>query len=345
MTGGEIDALLRRALDCGASDLHLDVGAQPTVRLDGHLARLDVPPLTPDDTAAVLSHLAQPRLIGRLDERGELDCSYSLPGAGRLRVHAFRQRGSIGLALRVIPAEVPSWRELGLPASVAELARRPAGLLLVTGRTGSGKSTTLAALVDLLNRERQLHIVTLEDPIEYLHRHRESIVNQREIGVDAPAFAPALRAALRQDPDAILAGELPDAETIAIALSAAETGHLVLAALPTADAVQAMTRLCDAFAPGQQPHVRLQLAATLLGVVSQELLPRCDRAGRVAAFEVLVATEAARNLIREDKAQQLPALIQTGARHGMQSRQAALRALLESGAISPEDYRARVPGG
>ncbi|MCL6450771.1 MAG: type IV pilus twitching motility protein PilT [Acetobacteraceae bacterium] len=341
--GPAIDELLRQAVELGASDLHLTVESPPVIRINGELCPLGTQALAPEDTQRMAEELLEPRLRGRFEELGEVDFSYSLHGVGRFRVNAYRQRGTVALALRVIPSRIPGFEELGLPPVLAALARKNAGLVLVTGPTGSGKSTTLAAMIDLINNERKCHVITLEDPIEYLHRHRRSVIVQREIGVDSASFASALRAALRQDPDVILVGEMRDLETISIALTAAETGHLVLATLHTPDASQTVDRVVDVFPPYQQEQVRVQLAGTLQGIVAQQLLARHDRPGRVAAFEVLIATPAVRNLIREGKTHQLPSAIQTGAKYGMIAMDASLRDLLQRGLISEADFRLRAP--
>ena len=258
-------------------------------------------------------------------------------GLSRFRVNAFRQRGSIAIAIRIIPERVPSLQELKLPDIVRELARKPRGLVLVTGPTGSGKSTTMAAMIDLINSERACNILTLEDPIEYLHRHRKSIINQREIGADSRTFANALRAALREDPDVILVGEMRDMETISIAVRAAETGHLVLATLHTSDAAQTVDRIIDVFPPYQHQQVRTQLSLALQGIVSQQLLPRRDGQGRIVAVETLVTTPAVRNLIREGKSHQILSVIQTGAKFGMLAMDTALRDLCRAGLIAEDE--------
>ncbi|MBE3575610.1 MAG: type IV pilus twitching motility protein PilT, partial [Firmicutes bacterium] len=294
--------LLRRAVESRASDLHLVVGAPPTLRINGRLYPLaDLPVLTPPVSEAILRPLAGEERWAAVLERGQKDFSYGVHGLGRFRINVYRQRGVYNAAMRVIPTDVPPWTELGLPAIFPHLADLGQGLILVTGATGSGKSTTLAALVDLINSTRSCHIITLEDPIEYLHHHKLSLVEQREIGGDTLSFADGLRAALREDPDVILVGEMRDLETISTAITAAETGHLVLATLHTNDAVQSVDRVVDVFPPYQQQQIRIQLAATLQAVISQQLLPRADGQGRVLAAEVLVATAAAQNLIREGK--------------------------------------------
>ncbi|MGI9860045.1 type IV pilus twitching motility protein PilT [Moorella naiadis] len=330
----DIKTILAAAAAAGASDVHLAVGLPPVFRVNGELqVQHQWEPLD----GGIAESLVRPMVGERWEifqEQGEIDLAYSLPGVGRFRVNVFHQRGSTGAAIRLIPRVIPDLNSLGLPPVVGELAERRHGLVLVTGPTGSGKSTTLAALVDKINRERRCHIITLEDPIEYLHQHRLSIVNQREVGSDTHSFARALRAALRQDPDVILVGEMRDLETIATAITAAETGHLVLATLHTSSAIQSIDRIIDVFPPHQQGQIRIQLADTLEGVITQQLLPRVDRVGRVAAVESLIATPAVRNLIREGKTHQLVSSLQTGARYGMQTMDAALRQLVERGVIA-----------
>lgn len=334
----EIRDLLEQAVRRKASDLHVSVDAPPILRIDGKLVSSEGAPATPEGISGLLRTLlpdeGQRR---RFAEQGELDFAYSVSGLGRFRVNAYRQRGTPALAIRVIPFEIRTMAELGLPDIVASLALKPHGLVLVTGPTGSGKSTTLAAMIDLINTQRSCHIVTIEDPIEYLHKHKHSIINQREMGIDTLSFANALRAALRQDPDVILVGEMRDFETISIAITAAETGHLVLATLHTTDATQAIDRLVDVFPPHQQDQIKTQLSVTLQGVIAQQLLPRIDGPGRVAAFEILVATPAVRNLIREGKTHQIPSAIQTGAKHGMRSMENSLRELAQRGLIAEAD--------
>ncbi|KXG76022.1 Twitching mobility protein [Fervidicola ferrireducens] len=332
----QLKDILEEAAKIKASDIHLTVGLPPVLRCDGVLQpQLKWPVLGASDT----ERLAREILDGRWDEftqKKELDLAYSVPGLGRFRVNAFFQRGSVGLAIRLVGDVIRSIEELGLPPVIGELADKNHGLVLVTGPTGSGKTTTLAAMIDRINETRSCHIVTLEDPIEYLHRHKKSIVNQREIGSDSPSFASALRAALRQDPDVILVGEMRDLETIATAITAAETGHLVLATLHTGSAVQSIDRIIDMFPPHQQNQVRSQLADVLIGVVTQRLLPRADGRGRVAAVEILIATPAVRNLIREGKTYQIVSLMQTGSRFGMQTMEMALHQLCERGIIDPK---------
>jgi len=347
------DELLKMAFELKASDVHLTVGRPPVFRVHGKLfaadelgARAvpgveDLPVLTAGDTEALARQLISGDRFRQFMQVGESDLSYAIPGVGRFRVNAFKQRGTVALAIRLIPERIPTFDELGLPEVVAQLARRPRGLVLVTGPTGSGKSTTLAAMIDLINSESRLHIITLEDPIEYVHRHKKSLVNQREIGRDSLSFAAALRAAMREDPDVILVGEMRDLKTIATAITAAETGHLVLATLHTTSAAQTIDRIIDVFPPHQQQQIRLQLASTLEGVIAQQLLPRRDRPGRVAALEILAATPAIRNLIREGKTHQIVSQLQTGARYGMQTLDMALRDLVRAGVVGREEALAR----
>ena len=328
-----VSELLRLAVEKGASDLHLCAESPPAIRVHGRLERLPGPALTPSRCRDLLYALLGPEQQSRFERNGEIDFAYSAEGTGRFRVNGYLQRGTVALAVRVIPSHVPSLDELGLPPVVADLARRRDGLVLVTGPTGSGKSTTLAAMIDLINREDPCHVITLEDPIEYVHQHRRAIINQREVGSDTPSFAHALRAALRQDPDVILVGEMRDLETISIALTAAETGHLVLATLHTPDASQAVDRVLGVFPAAKEEEARTRLAASLQGVIAQRLLPRRDRGGRVAALEVLVATPAVRNLIRDARTYQLYSAMQTGARWGMRTMESSLRELADKGII------------
>jgi twitching motility protein PilT len=339
--GGEggvpVQELLARVLDIGASDLHLTAGAKPTVRLHGDLVALEqYPPMDPDQLRRMLYAILTQRQRERLEQELELDLSYSLPGKGRFRVNVYFQRDAIGAAFRLIPFKIRSLEELGAPPQVADFARLARGLVLVTGPTGSGKSTTLAALIDIVNTERPCHIITVEDPIEYLHRHKTAIVNQREIGADSHSFANALKHVLRQDPDVILVGEMRDLETIQTAITAAETGHLVFATLHTQDAPQTIDRIIDAFPPYQQQQVRVQLSTTLQGVVTQQLLQTWDGKGRTVAAEVMIATPAIRNLIREAKVHQIYSSMQAGAQHGMMTMDHALARLVMQGAISAE---------
>jgi len=325
-----LDVLQRRA-----SDLHLTAGAQPMVRVRGHLTALDeYPVLDPTDTREIIYSILTNDQRQRLETEWQIDFAYAIPGQARFRVNAYFQRSALGAAFRLIPAEITPIDDLGLPPVVHELTKKPRGFVLVTGPTGSGKSTSLAAMIDEINATREEHIMTIEDPIEFLHGHRKCIVNQRELGSDATSFAAALKAALRQDPDVILVGEMRDLETIHTALTAAETGHLVFATLHTQDAPQTVDRIIDVFPAHQQSQVRVQLSVALQGVVTQQLLPTADGSSRVAACEVLIPTPAVRNLIREGKTHQIPSAMQTGSGVGMQTMDAALAALVRAGKIT-----------
>ena len=320
-----IDDLLAIAVERGASDLHLTAGSPPVIRVHGSLVRLtDFDKLTPEDTRTAIYRIISTEQQKILETRRQLDFAYSVPGLARYRVNAYFQRESIGAAFRTIPAEIKSLDQLGIPTSLYALADLPRGLVLVTGPTGSGKSTTLAALIDHINHTRHEHILTIEDPIEFLHWHRTCIVNQREIGPDASSFAEGLRAALRQDPDVILVGEMRDLETISTALTAAETGHLVFATLHTQSAPQTVDRVIDVFPAAQQDQVRVQLSTTLQGVVTQNLVPTADGHGRTAALEVLIPDDAVRNLIRQAKVEQLYSVMQTSTSRGMQTMEQSL---------------------
>jgi twitching motility protein PilT len=330
-----VPELLEALLDRGASDLHLTAGAPPTIRLNGDLVKLEeYPLLTPRALQGMIYAILPQRMRERLEQELELDMSYALPGKARFRVNVYFQRDSIGAAFRLIPYEIKDVDMLGLPAVVSDLARFPRGFVVVTGPTGSGKSTTLAAMVDVVNRERSAHIMTVEDPIEFLHKHKNCIINQREVGADTHGFAPALKHVLRQDPDVILVGEMRDLETISTAITAAETGHLVFATLHTQDAPQTIDRIVDVFPPYQQQQVRVQLSTTLQGVVTQQLLQTSDGQGRVAACEILITTPAVRNLIREGKVHQIYSVMQAGGRFGMQTMDLALSNLVKSGQIT-----------
>ncbi|MGB8650123.1 MAG: type IV pilus twitching motility protein PilT [Mycobacteriales bacterium] len=327
--------LLIETLDRGASDLHLTVGAPPTIRQHGHLTPLeDRARLTPQALQRVLYAILSQKQREKFEEVLELDFAYSIPGRARFRVNIYRQRDSLGAAFRLIPYEIKALEDLGVPPSVANFAMLPRGFVLVTGPTGSGKSTTLAAVVDLANRNRRDHIMTVEDPIEFLHEHKSCLVNQREVGEDTHSFKNALKHVLRQDPDIILVGEMRDLETIEIALTAAETGHLVMATLHTQDAAQTIDRVIDVFPPHQQQQVRVQLAGAIQGVVCQQLVRTADGKGRVVATEVLVATPAIRNLIREGKTHQIYSAMQAGAKHGMATMDQHLAELVKKGKIT-----------
>ena len=332
-----VPELLGKLLDRHGSDLHLTAGAPPVVRVHGDLERLEeYPPLSPRALQGMIYAILPQKLRERFEQDLELDMSYSLPQRARFRVNVFMQRDAIGAVFRVIPFEIKSIDELGLPPVVAELARYQRGFVVVTGPTGSGKSTTLASMVDVVNTERAGHIMTVEDPIEFLHKHKTCIVNQREIGADTHGFADALKHVLRQDPDVILVGEMRDLETIGTAITAAETGHLVFATLHTQDAPQTIDRIIDVFPPHQQQQVRVQLSTTLQGVVTQQLIPTADGGGRVAAIEVMVTTPAIRNLIREGKVHQIYSAMQAGGRFGMQTMDMSLAAHVKAGRITQQ---------
>ncbi len=328
--------LIAKAIEKNASDLHISVGIPPTMRVNGELEKIDDKLLSPIDTEELIKQILSDEKLMDLDEKGELDFSFSNPGLGRFRVNAYKQRGSYSVAIRVVSIEIPLMEDLGLPPVLKELADKKRGLILVTGPTGSGKSTTLASMIDYINRTRSCHILTLEDPIEYLHKHNKSIVNQREIGHDSKNYANALRASLRQDPDVILVGEMRDLETIGIAITAAETGHLVMSTLHTVGAAKTIDRIIDVFPPYQQQQIKVQLSSVLMGVVSQSLLPKADNSGRIAALEIMIATPAIRNLIREGKNHQIQSIVQTGSRYGMKSMDHSISDLYKSGVITRE---------
>ncbi|PKM83473.1 MAG: type IV pili twitching motility protein PilT [Firmicutes bacterium HGW-Firmicutes-13] len=332
----DIEQMLIMAVERGASDLHLTVGFPPALRLDGKLVPTTLPVIKPVDTEKIAQKIIPPGLVGIFKEFGECDFSYSLHGLGRFRVNVFRQRGMAALAMRVIQSQIPELDELCLPPTVETFTRKNEGLVLVTGPTGSGKSTTLAALINLINERTHAHILTLEDPIEYLHKHKKSIINQREIGQDSSSFSRALRVCLRQDPDVILVGEMRDLETIETAITAAETGHLVFATLHTVDAPKTIDRIIDVFPPRQQQQVRVQLAGILEGIIAQRLIPRKEK-GRIAAVEILTVTPAVRNLIREGKIYQIYSVMQTGTKYGMQTLDSHLKYLYSRGIITRED--------
>jgi len=332
-----LDALLAQVIAKGASDLHLSVGRPPGIRIDGRIWPLDgEPALTAERARALIEGaLAEPQRQHFAEEL-ELDSSYTAAGVGRFRLNVFVQKGNVGAVLRAIPFTIPEFHTLGLPPVVASFADAPRGLVLVTGPTGSGKSTTLASLVDIVNRTRRAHIMTVEDPIEFIHQHKQSTVNQREVGQDTRSLASALRHVLRQDPDVILVGEMRDLETISTALTAAETGHLVFGTLHTQSAGQSVDRIVDVFPAHQQQQIRTQLAATLRGVVTQQLVPRVG-GGRIVAAEVLVVTNAIRTLIRDGKTHQIPSTMQSGGKQGMQTMDSGLAQLVRDGHVSIEE--------
>jgi len=328
--------LLCMGTEKNASDVHLTVGLPPTFRIDGQLVSLIEDKLTPEDTLDLVKQALDEKRLNKLNEEGEIDFSYSIPSVGRFRVNVFKQRGTYAMVLRIIPLEIPLMNELGIPPVVNELSKLPRGLILVTGPTGSGKTTTLASIINKINSERRCHIITMEDPLEYLHKHKKSIVNQREVGSDTLSFANGLRGALREDPDVILVGEMRDLETISIAITAAETGHLVLSTLHTNGAAKTIDRIVDVFPPYQQQQIRVQLSAVIEAVISQQLLPKASGSGRVAAHEVMLATPAIRNLIREGKNHQIDTSIQTSGALGMQTMDTSLINLYKRGLITKE---------
>jgi twitching motility protein PilT len=313
----ELNKLLQLMVEKKSSDLHLTVGLPPTIRLHGNLRPLNLPPLTNDDTIGFMKAIAPERCQQELKERGSTDFGFAYEKKARFRVAVFTQRGNCGIVLRLIPNKLLSFDEIGLPPSVKNLLFRPRGLVLVTGPTGSGKTTTLATMIDFINIENDCHIITIEDPIEYYHDHKKSIICQRELNVDVPSFAEALRRALRMDPDVILVGEMRDLETISAAVTAAETGHLVFGTLHTTGAARTVNRLVDAFPVEQQEQIRAQLSTALLAVISQALLPKAEGSGVVAAFEIMLMTSAIEHLIRENQTHKIASAIQTGAQQGM----------------------------
>jgi twitching motility protein PilT len=332
-----IDTLLEQMVALNASDLHVTVGTPPAIRVRGHIQPLDeAPALGAEDLQQLLYRILSSEQQKHLEIKRQIDLAYSVPGLARFRVNVYFQRGTLGAAFRLIPHELKTLEELGLPPGLHLLTEKPRGIVLVTGPTGSGKSTTLAAMIDEINRTRSEHILTIEDPIEFLHRHKRCIVNQREIGPDAVSFAEALRGALRQDPDVILLGEMRDLETIGTALTAAETGHLVFGTVHTQSAPSTIDRLIDVFPAAQQEQIRIQIAATLQGVVTQSLLPTADGKGRAPAIEILLPDDAVRNLIRQAKVEQIYSVMQTATSRGMQTMEQSLAELVLRGVITIE---------
>jgi twitching motility protein PilT len=351
----DIFPLLDHVVEQGASDLHLTVGRPPVIRLHGTLHNLNSPPLKPEDTDHLIRQVIPERNLKELEKVGTTDFAYPHKDAGRFRVSAYRQRGSGGMAMRLIPSRLLTFEELGVPAVVQELVLRPRGLFLVTGPTGSGKTTTLATVIDYINSNYDRHIVTIEDPIEYYHQHKKSIITQREVGIDVPDFAEALRRVLRQDPNVILVGEMRDLETISSAIIAAETGHLVLATLHTTGSARTVDRIIDVFPPDQQEQIRVQLSVSLIAVLSQVLIARADVAGRIAAYEMMIMTPAIENHIRKNETFKIVSAIQTSRKQGMMLLDEHLLELQRSGKISyesmmakaqmPKDLEARAGGG
>ncbi len=333
----EMSELLQLAVDEGASDIHLEVGSPPVLRIHGSLNPLDVEPLNPDDTERLMKSITSEDNQQKTREQGGVDFGFGFGEVARFRVSVFKQKGVIGVVLRQIPTDLMTLDEIGLPPQVKELLFRPRGLVLVTGPTGSGKTTTLASMVNVINQERDCNIITVEDPIEYYHNHKKSLVIQRELGVDVPSFQEALRRALRQDPDVILVGEMRDLETMSAAITAAETGHLVFATLHTTGSARTVDRIVDAFPTSQQAQIRTQLASSIVAVVSQLLMIRADKPGRIAAFEIMISTPAIEALIRDNKTYRIPSEIQTGGKYGMITLDAHLMALYAAGQIAYED--------
>ncbi len=332
-----IQELLGRARELGASDVHVTVGVPPKCRLHGELKNLAPDIVKPADSKAYVEQMIPKRMIETFNREGEVDFSFTVKGTGRFRVNIFKQKGTMAFVARLVNSEIPDPESLGLSQQVIDLTNKKRGLILVTGPTGSGKSTTLASLINIINQTQSKHIITLEDPIEYIHHHARSIVNQREVGMDTRSYAGALRAALREDPDIILVGEMRDLDTISTAVPAAETGHLVLSTLHTIGAVATIDRIIDVFPTHQQPQIRLQLATLLEAIISQQLLPRADKPGRAAAFEIMFANSAIRNLIRESKTHQVTSMIQTGRQSGMITMDDALYELYQKRQITADD--------
>jgi twitching motility protein PilT len=337
MSAIHIDRLLETCIKRNASDLHLHVGRPPVLRLHGRLRSLETKVLEPEDTIALMKAITPERCQQELQEQGGTDFGFEFGPAGRFRTAVYQQKGNISLTLRLIPSRLLSFEDIGLPPIVKALCRRPRGMFLVTGPTGSGKTTTLATMIDYINKEFDKHIITVEDPIEYYHSHKKCIITQREVGVDVPSFSEALRRSLRMDPDVILVGELRDLETIESALRAAETGHLVFGTLHTTSAQGTVTRIVDQFPVDQQEQIRVQLSTSLIAVLCQALMPRCDTRSMVAAYEFMVVTNAISNLIRENKVYRIPSSIQTGKKFGMQLLDEHLYKLFSEGKISEED--------
>ena len=333
----EIQDLLQIVVDENASDLHLAVGKPPCIRLDGRLLVLDSHALVPEDTERLMRSITSEEHIQKVREQGGTDFGFAFGDLARFRVSVFKQKGYFGVALRLIPSKLLTFEEIGLPPGMKDLLFKPRGLVLVTGPTGSGKTTTLATMIDIINSERDCHIITIEDPIEYYHSHKHGIITQRELGVDVPSFAEALKRGLRQDPDVMLVGEMRDLETMEAAITAAETGHLVFATLHTTGSARTVDRIIDAFPTNQQEQIRTQLSSSIVAVISQILLVRASGKGRIAAFEIMVATPSIQNLIRDNKTYRITSDIQTGAKWGMKTLDASLLELYRKGDISYGD--------
>lgn len=333
----QMDDLLELTVQEGASDLHIAVGLPPILRIHGSLAPLDAEPLSPEDTDRLMRSITSERHLKELEEVGGSDFGFPYKDLARFRVSVFHQKNHVGVVLRQIPTKMLTLEEIGLPGQMKDLLFKPRGLILVTGPTGSGKTTTLASMLNIINQERDCHIITVEDPIEYYHQHKKSVVTQREVGEDVPTFKEALRRALRQDPDVILVGEMRDLETMEAAITAAETGHLVFATLHTTGAARTVDRIVDAFPTNQQEQVRTQLSTSIVAVISQILMPRKDTPGRIAAFEIMIATPSIRSLIRDNKTFRITSDLQTGAKWGMQTLDSNLLELWQQGKIPYEE--------
>lgn len=332
----DIYDLLKKGVDLNASDIHITVSTNPIARVKGQFVKLSESILTPEQTKQMAKDIAGEQNFKKVEEHGESDFSASLPTGERFRVNAYRQKGNYAIAIRTITANIPTFDELGLPDTIRTFTSKHKGLVLVTGPTGSGKSTTLASILDIINETQQRHIITLEDPIEYVHKHKNSLINQREVGTDTQSFHSALRAILRQDPDVILIGEMRDPETVSIALTAAETGHLVFSTLHTVGAAKTIDRIVDMFDSSQQQQIKTQLSTVCEGVISQQLMQTLDGQSRVAALEIMISTPAIKNLIREGKTYQIPNMIQTGTKQGMKTMDQDLIDLYKNGKISKE---------
>ena len=336
----KIDSLLMAGFELKASDIHITVGVPPVMRLNGELKKYGKELLLPADTEGMAKAIIPEEMWEQFKERGELDFSYGIPGISRFRINTYMQRSCVALAVRIVPTRIPTLDELQLPSILKKIVEKPQGLVLLTGPTGSGKSTTLASMIQYMNQTMRKHIITLEDPIEYLHKHQNCIIDQREVGFDTNNFANGLRAALRQDPDTILVGEMRDLETIQTAITAAETGHLVFGTLHTSSAPTTIDRIIDVFEPAQQPQVRIQLANVLVSIISQRLIPTVDKKGRKAATEVLVNNAAVANLIRNEKIHQIVNVMQTSKAQGMHTLESSIKELLSEGFISKESAHA-----
>jgi twitching motility protein PilT len=332
-----IEKILTEAIHLQASDIHLTIGKPPVLRIHGDLVTVSNETLTPEAMQGLVAEVLPPMMRDHLETAREADFSYGIPGVARFRLNAYYQRSHLSMAIRVIPTEIPDLEELQMPAVLRKIAEKKQGLVLVTGPTGSGKSTTQAAMIKHINEHMKKHIVTLEDPIEYLHKHNNSIIDQREVGFDTRSFAAGLRAALRQDPDVILVGEMRDLETISTAITAAETGHLVLGTLHTSSAAATINRIVDVFDSSQQPQIRVQLASVLAAIISQRLMPTADRHGRVAATEVLINNSAVANMVRSDKVHQIESILQTSRAEGMHTLEMSIGHLLKLGKISRDE--------